>query len=290
MATRNKIARNRTRAGSAAAADRVLWPDPWHGFPFPLSKRDETKRSTHTRAICLVFSFDSFPGFDSFGFRRNASCPRPRILYTQGWAGREIGEGRWRRLEVRLCAAIGRRGEDARVKLVSGAKAGGWFSGLTPVYNSRTAPSGWNPPRTFHPEAIHHPLLLTPPTPRETLTRSINHLPDPFPPPSLLALPDLQAGAVCEVNYRRIIAPYMPAELINEPESTWKSVVLSFVSSSGTRTIVCPLITVQKERERGREGSLLARLCPILEQVSAYRFFNSQLKITPHSSADNGRG
>lgn len=82
----------------------------------------------------------------------------------------------------------------------------------------------------------------------------------------------------------------MPAELINEPESTWKSVVLSFVSSSGTRTIVCPLITVQKERERGREGSLLARLCPILEQVSAYRFFNSQLKITPHSSADNGRG
>lgn len=178
MATRNKIARN--RAAASAAADRALWPDPWHAFhSFPLSKRNETKRNTPIHAICLA-SIRFRVSIHSN--RHNAFWPSPRMRNTAREMSVEgVGDRRESMAEarVRLCAAIGRRGEDARVKLVSGAKAGGWFSGLTPVYNSRTAPSGWNPPRTFHPEAIHHPLLLTPPTPRETLTR---YQPSPSPP------------------------------------------------------------------------------------------------------------
>jgi len=55
--------------------------------------------------------------------------------------------------------------EDARVKLVSGAKAGCRPVFRTnPVYNSRTAPSGWNPRRTFHPDY---------PTASASTTRSI---------------------------------------------------------------------------------------------------------------------
>lgn len=120
------------------------------------------------------------PGFDSFGTQTHPTPASPGIYTREMSREGEVGEvgdrleGRWGRFDCVLYAgpppppphwSAGR--EDARVKLVSGAKAGGWFSGLTPVYNSRTAPSGWNPPRTFHPEAIHHPLLLTPPPPRD---------------------------------------------------------------------------------------------------------------------------
>lgn len=170
------------------------------------SNRNETNRNArlhrlvYTKRDMFSFSFDSFRvSIDSN--RHNISWPSVAEYYTrdeQEGEG-EIGEGRWRRLEVRLCAAIGRRGEDARVKLVSGAKAGGWFSGLTPVYNSRTAPSGWNPPRTFHPEAIHHPLLLTPPPPpRETLTRY-----QPSPPSFPLSL-SLSSPSLLRVRLARL--------------------------------------------------------------------------------------
>lgn len=90
------------------------------------------------------------------------------------------------------------RVEDARVKLVSGAKAGCRPVFRTnPVYNSRTAPSGWNPRRTFHPRLFRPPPLA----PHEASPNTC--APTTFP--------DFAGAAVYEVNYRRIIAPYMPS-------------------------------------------------------------------------------
>lgn len=112
--------------------------------------------------------------------RRTRTWKSVRVGAAKGILGRGGGvrEG-WLRLRFRLG-----RIEDARVKLVSGAKAGcRLVFRANPVYNSRTAPSGRNPRRTFHP---NHP----PSTADATAAAAINHPLSPLPnrpslPPTL---------------------------------------------------------------------------------------------------------
>lgn len=174
MATRNKIARN----------PQLLRIECFDRIHDTLSIPSFECFERNARLCTPVYTRYAYLFHDSFRVsihseHRHIPPQRAPESIRERWAGKErgeVGDRRWGRFDCVLYAAphwsAGR--EDARVKLVSGAKAGGWFSGLTPVYNSRTAPSGWNPPRTFHPEAIHHPLLLTPPPPR-----------DPYPPSTI---------------------------------------------------------------------------------------------------------
>lgn len=104
------------------------------------------------------------------------------------------------------------RGEGWRMRELNqfpGQKlAAGRFSGLTPVYNSRTAPSGRNPRRTFHPDYPTPPFVS--PTPYEAFLYPFHLLP-PSTRVQPTTFPDFAGVAVCQVNYRRIIAPYMPS-------------------------------------------------------------------------------
>jgi len=90
------------------------------------------------------------------------------------------------------------RVEDARVKLVSGAKAG-----CRPVFRT-------NPciiPEQLHQAGTHEePSIQTirpPPLASHSEASPNTCAPTTFP--------DFAGAAVCEVNYRRIIAPYMPS-------------------------------------------------------------------------------
>lgn len=107
--------------------------------------------------------------------------------------GERARRARWRGVRGK---GVERRVEDARVKLVSGAKAAGRFSGLTPCII----------PEQLHQAGTHEePSIQTirppPPAPHEASPNTC--APTTFP--------DFAGAAVCEVNYRRIIAPYMPS-------------------------------------------------------------------------------
>lgn len=174
---------------------------------FPVERRNWSPRDVYhiqTRTIAQVEIRN--------GRRKSNEMEKGR---EKGW-GR--GRGEW-------------RVEDARVKLVSGAKAGCRPVFRTnPVYNSRTAPSGWNPRRTFHPRLFRPP----PPAPHEASPNTC--APTTFP--------DFAGVAVCEVNYRRIIAPYMPSIWLMR--HGWVRIVRD------TRTFTClsPLLFCRQEAIR----------------------------------------
>lgn len=138
----------------------------------------------------------SFPAAE----RRNWSARDVYHIQTRTIAQVEIRSGRWKSRAVRRWGVREKgeewRVEDARVKLVSGAKAAGRFSGLTPCII----------PEQLHQAGTHEePSIQTirppPPAPHEASPNTC--APTTFP--------DFAGAAVCEVNYRRIIAPYMPS-------------------------------------------------------------------------------
>lgn len=157
------------------------------------------------------------------------------------------------------CTPLVGRAEDARVKLVSGAKAScRLVFRANPVYNSRTAPSGWNPRRTFHPNHL-------PSTADATTTATLSrYQPSTRPVLCAFALLDFAGAAVCEVNYRRIIALYMPTDWLTSLDQP-ASRLFPLLFPCSDRTIVCPVIM-----PHGKPLSFIVRLGLFSQRV--YRF------------------